>query len=208
MGGAVIDILESDVLRHTLAPFGRSLIGLVLVLAIIGKIRGPKRLVVLISDYGVPPAFAIWVARFLLPCEGLLATLLLLDVATVWVSLAAALLFMMFGGVIAWNLVGSRLAVSCGCFGSAAGRLHWGHVARNLVLACTALLSVAVTWPEPQGHAVPAETLLVMHLCALMFLICARLALLCVRLVRGAVGLTEPAIALGSQRAEMEGERA
>jgi uncharacterized membrane protein YphA (DoxX/SURF4 family) len=124
-------------LATSLALAGRICVGLILVLAGIGKFRHWKILSGVIANYRLLPGFAVGPAAVVLPpLEVGLGLLLLSGLAERSAALAGVLLLVVFGAAMAINLGRGRSSIDCGCGQSFLKQeLSWGLVGRNGLLA-------------------------------------------------------------------------
>jgi uncharacterized membrane protein YphA (DoxX/SURF4 family) len=138
----------------SLAIAGRICVGLILLLAGMGKFRHWKILSGVIANYRLLPGFAVGPAARLLPAlEVGLGVLLLSGLAQRWAALAGVLLLVVFGAAMAINLGRGRSLIDCGCGQSTLKQtLSWGLVGRNGVLAA---LLVASFGPAVAEVSVP-----------------------------------------------------
>jgi len=122
--------------------FARTLVGLVLLTAGLAKLFGGRKFVEVVRNYKLlPEALVAPVGRLIPFAEVFVAVLVFADLLQPFAALAAALLFLMFGGALAINLLRGRTHISCGCFGvSEEQRLSWALVWRNLLFAALAFL--------------------------------------------------------------------
>jgi uncharacterized membrane protein YphA (DoxX/SURF4 family) len=141
-------------LATSLAIAGRICVGLILLLAGIGKFRHWKILSGVIVNYRLLPGFAVEpAARLLPPLEVGLGLLLLSGLAGRPAALAGVLLLVVFGAAMAINLGRGRSSIDCGCGQSFLKQtLSWGLVGRNGVLAA---LLVASLGPSSAEISVP-----------------------------------------------------
>jgi thiol-disulfide isomerase/thioredoxin/uncharacterized membrane protein YphA (DoxX/SURF4 family) len=96
-----------------------------------------------VAEFGVPTPIALPFTVLLIICELTLAIALIATPTGWYAAVAAVALFVLFAGVIAWNLSHGRRP-ACNCFGQLqASAIGWPTVARNLVFAAIAALIVA-----------------------------------------------------------------
>ncbi|MGH2916130.1 MAG: MauE/DoxX family redox-associated membrane protein [Solirubrobacteraceae bacterium] len=106
-----------------------------------------------VHNYQLLPSSMIGaVARGLPAAELLVGVLLLLGIELRVVGIAVALMLVVFCVAIAINLLRGR-TISCGCSGSVASDISWGHVIGNCVLAIAAV--VVAAWPAEPVSALP-----------------------------------------------------
>ncbi|WP_412543950.1 hypothetical protein R8Z50_16050 [Longispora sp. K20-0274] len=118
----------------------RALVGLVLLVSVVGKLRGRAdyaRFVATVPAFGVPRGWSAGVAAVVATVE-VLAVLLLAVPATVPAGglLAGALFVALTAGV--WRAVSRRTGAVCRCFGPRTAPLGYRHVVRNAVLCAVA----------------------------------------------------------------------
>ena len=134
--------------------FARTLVGLALLAAGLAKLLGGRKFVEVVrNDRLLPDELVAPVGRLVPLAEVCAAVLMFTDLLQPGAAAAAALLFLMFGGAIAINLLRGRSYISCGCFGVAGEqRLSWAMVVRNLLFAALAVL------PQQARAGAPAAT--------------------------------------------------
>ena len=128
----------------------RVALGLLLLRACCGKARDLPGFVATVRGYRLlPDPVAPSAASALVAGELVVAGLLLCGLQTALAGLAAAMLFVLFAGAMAINLLRGRAGISCGCLPGAASRqlLSWGAVSATASLAPLALLAGA-PWPD------------------------------------------------------------
>jgi Methylamine utilisation protein MauE len=132
---------------HHTVLFVRTFIGLVLLSAAIPKLGNLRSFVEVVRNYGLLPDRAATPAASLFPLAELAIGLSLLSGSLApWPALAANVLFMIFGGAVAINLLRGRRDVSCGCFGPHMDRdLSWWLVVRNTILAGLSLVALPLS---------------------------------------------------------------
>lgn len=142
-----------------LAPLviaARTLVALVLLTAAAGKLRDPATFLGAVHGYRLLPGWlATPFARLLPWVELALGLLVPTGLAAAPVAGAASVLFTVFAGAMAVNILRGRRDIDCGCFlGRPAQRLTYGHVARAFALALAALLT-GVSVPFASDAALP-----------------------------------------------------
>ena len=121
-----------------------ALLGGLLMLAGIPKLRDRAGMLVAVQGYRLLPAPLERLVAALLPyVEVVLGGLLVASLGVPWSPAAATVLFLVFFAGLATNLIRGRRELDCGCFAFAkaeghAPRIGWGHAARALVLAAAA----------------------------------------------------------------------
>lgn len=136
----------------------RLAVALVLLLAVIGKVRDVQSAREGVSAYGILPERLVTISTAgLLVLETGAGISLLLEVAPAWGALTATGLFSTFSGAIAVNLArGSR--IPCGCFGGdTAERISPYTLGRALILL---LFSGGVLWWSLQDVDSPQRSLI------------------------------------------------
>lgn len=125
----------------------RTAIGLVFLVAAIGKFRHWAVFEGVVANYRLlPEALVPMVAKLLPPVEVLLALALLSGSFSPWPEAVAATLLLLFALAMGVNLRRGRSQIDCGCFQSALKQsLSWWLVARNGVMT----LSLLVVWLSP-----------------------------------------------------------
>jgi len=120
--------------------FARIVIGLVLFVAGLAKLRGgERRFTAVVARYElVPAAVAPVLGRWLPWAEVITGGFLVAGVASQPAALAAAVLFTVFSFVIGVGLARGHTH-DCGCAGPIGGRLHWRLMHRNLALTLAIL---------------------------------------------------------------------
>jgi len=128
----------------------RTAIGLLFLLAAIGKFRNWAVFEGVIANYRLLPEFLVpMVAKALPPVEIVLALALLSGSFSPWPEAVAAVLLLGFALAMGINLQRGRRHIDCGCFQSALKQtLSWSLVARNGVLT----LSLLVVWLSPAAN--------------------------------------------------------
>ncbi|GLH98471.1 MauE/DoxX family redox-associated membrane protein [Phytohabitans aurantiacus] len=126
----------------------RSLIALVFVFSIAGKLRGRRAFdeflaaTVRLSPRPLPAALARWLAAGVVAIELAVVLLLTMPATTpIGFAVAAALLLGFTGTIVLALRRGER--APCRCFGSTTQPLGYPQVARNLVLLAAAALGLA-----------------------------------------------------------------
>jgi uncharacterized membrane protein YphA (DoxX/SURF4 family) len=116
------------------------LLGTVFAISGATKLQHPTSFLIDLGEYGLLAARAIPIVGWLVMLAELATGLALLaGVLIPIVSTAAALMLMLFSGAAASALSRGKRPSSCGCFGKAlSAELHWGVVARNLLLLASA----------------------------------------------------------------------
>jgi len=115
--------------------------------AAVGKFRDWDAFEGVVAGYDLGPEWAqMAVARLLPPVETILAALLFVGVLAQWAAWFAAILFAVFAGAMAINLVRGRTTIDCGC-GRPGQPLTWGRVAKNLCLALALVAAQAFNGP-------------------------------------------------------------
>lgn len=137
---------ETVTAQYTLV-FARTLVGLVLLTAGIAKLGNHREFIEVVRDYRLlPENVSRFVGRLIPLIELLVSAGLLFAVLTLWMSMAATALFLLFGSAVSINLLRGRRDISCGCFGPNQNHhLAWGLVARNGTLAALASLASVVS---------------------------------------------------------------
>ncbi|ALJ21599.1 MauE/DoxX family redox-associated membrane protein [Microbacterium sp. No. 7] len=120
-----------------------ALLGALLLLAGIPKLRDRAGMLAAVQGYRLLPAPLERVVAALLPLgEVALGALLVTGLAVPFAPAAASALFLVFFGALAINLLRGRRELDCGCFSFAAAghapRIGWLHAVRALVLAAAA----------------------------------------------------------------------
>ncbi len=119
-----------------------------------GKRRAPAAFRETLAAYRLLPAWAVpAVANGLPLLEAAVAAMLIDNKLCPYPEIAAALLFALFAGAMAVNLLRGRARIACGCsFGGAgADRLHWFFVLRNIAAAgllLTAAGETGISFPQ------------------------------------------------------------
>lgn len=131
----------------------RTAIGLMFLLAAVGKLRHRAVFPGIIANYRVlPAALVLPFARLLPVAESVIGCALLAGRGTPATEAAAAALLGSFAFAIGVNLRRGRAHVDCGCFQSALRqRLRWSLVARNAGMLAL-LVGVALMPPAPAGY--------------------------------------------------------
>ncbi|MFL6657140.1 MAG: MauE/DoxX family redox-associated membrane protein, partial [Massilia sp.] len=136
----------------------RAAIALVLLAAVVGKLRGAADFQRnLVESFGLAPAMARVSSMAMITIEGALALCLLLLPALAGKALAGALLlFVLLTLFLGYHYL-TRPSVTCNCFGSDARPVSLFDLARNgaLIAAC----ALALCWRDAgdsAGHAVLA----------------------------------------------------
>ena len=120
------------------------------------KLRSLKGSQQAAADLGVPKRLAPAVGITLPGAELAIAAALLPSATARWAGAAAAVLLLLFAGVLALNIVKGRRP-PCHCFGElSGGQISWASVVRNLLLASAGGLVLAT---EPHGAAAVTRTL-------------------------------------------------
>ena len=120
--------------------FTRIVIGVVLFVAGLAKLRGgERRFTAVVARYElVPTAVAPVLGRWLPWAEVVTGAFLVAGVASQPAALAAAVLFTVFSLAIGVGLARGHTH-DCGCAGPIGGRLHWRLMHRNLALTLAIL---------------------------------------------------------------------
>jgi uncharacterized membrane protein YphA (DoxX/SURF4 family) len=130
------------------ATRARWIVGAVLLVAGLTKVRSPKAVARTVADYGIlPGSFARPVATLLSPLEVLLGLALVLGVGVQVAGAISAALFAAFGAAVARNLARGNY-IRCGCFG-ASGRERIGPatLSRNVVLLALSMVAALLANP-------------------------------------------------------------
>lgn len=152
-----------------------ALLGGLLLLAGVPKMRDRSSMLTAVQGYRILPAPAERAVALVLPfVEVVLGALLVAGVGAPLVPALAAALFLAFFGGLTINLARGRRDLDCGCFAFAkeegqVPRIGWFHAGRALLLSLTAAALAVV----PVGHGVAAipivEYLLALAVAALVF---------------------------------------
>ena len=139
--GPALDPVVSTVLRAGL--------GLLLLASAVHKLRERRAFRAALIDYRLLPERWVPVAAAaIVGIEFAVGASLWVPATGAVPALAAATLLAVYATAIAANLARGRRHVACGCAGPAGSQtIHWGLVARNLLLA---LLAVAAAYPSTQ----------------------------------------------------------
>ncbi|MBB2205359.1 MauE/DoxX family redox-associated membrane protein [Gluconacetobacter takamatsuzukensis] len=124
-------------------------IGTLLLAAGIAKLRDHDGFLTNLAAYRLLPDPLLEPAAWgLAAAETGVGAALLAGMAPLWAGIGAALLFVLFAGAMAINLLRGRSDLSCGCLpGMDSARLSWGAVARSALLAPAALLPALTGLP-------------------------------------------------------------
>lgn len=100
------------------------------------KFQNPGRFAAAVAGYELLPGRSIrCVARVLPWLEAVLAVALLLPASRTWAAPVGAVLLVLYGCAIAFNLARGRADIDCGCRAGNYTPLTWRLVWRNLFLA-------------------------------------------------------------------------
>lgn len=139
-------VLSLDPLSHWILTLSLALLWLA---AAWHKFRDPDRFTAAVTGYRLLPAhgarFAAGLIRWL---EAALAAAILLPAGRRWAAPVGAVLLVLYGGAIAFNLVRGRADIDCGCHAGTGAPLAWRLVWRNLFLAVLSLLLVLPVLPR------------------------------------------------------------
>jgi hypothetical protein len=125
----------------------RAALGVLFAVALVHKLRAPRRFAATLAEYRLlPPRFAPVAAACVVMAElGVVAGLALWPT---WGAAAAALLLAVYAGAVTVNLARGRRHIDCGCGGPAARReIDEWLVARNALVAGVALAAALVPAP-------------------------------------------------------------
>ncbi len=124
----------------------RVLVGTVLLLAALGKLRSPTARADLVRTLrtvpGVGPRWASRAAAAVIAVEASVGGLVLVPATSRGGAVLAAGLLAVFTAGTGW-LVHRRVEASCSCFGGAGAALRGAHVFRNALLTAAAVLPAA-----------------------------------------------------------------
>lgn len=132
---------------------GSTLLGGVLLLAGLPKLRDRAGMLIAVQGYRLLPAAAERLVAAVLPLlEVGLGALLVLGLGAPWVPAAATVLFLVFFLALSFNLLRGRRDLDCGCFTFAAPqgtvpRIGWFHAGRALVLTG---MAAVLAWSGPE----------------------------------------------------------
>lgn len=135
------------------------------------KLRAPAAFGAALSAHRLLPArlvrpFAQWLPLL----ELALAGLLLVPATAPVAAIPASLLMVLYGAVIAINLLRGRRDLDCGCGGPGGERpLSWGLVVRNLALASGLGALVLPVSARPLGSLDAVHALLTLATAALLY---------------------------------------
>ena len=132
----------------------RAIVGFVLVVAGLLKLRDRAALTAQVTGYVIVPRWLRRLVSSLLgPVEILVGAALAAGAFMPLPALVAAVLLSVFSVAISVNLVRGKRLTDCGCFGRDGKPLRWMMVARNLLLGLIALYAAGVwapgTWRWP-----------------------------------------------------------
>ncbi len=135
---------QQTLIAWRLDIFLRMFVAFILLAAGAAKLGSGREFAAVVRNYRLlPNALVKWVAYAVPVAEIVVAVGLLTGYGLGTAATGAALLFALFAGAIAVNLLRGRRHITCGCFGGGKGDvLTWGLVLRNLTLTCAA----AVVW--------------------------------------------------------------
>jgi putative oxidoreductase len=151
--------MRRGTLGQGLALAGRAVVGGLLVIAAVLKLKAPTELATEIANYQLAPAVAPYAAA-VLPMIELVAGLALIGAPRTWRRAAAAVALVLFAifevAVTAAYL--RRINIDCGCFGAGGGPITFLTLLRNAGLIA---VSAALVWwdgPRPPASAAPPTT--------------------------------------------------
>ena len=162
-----------------ICSYARSITAVILLVAAVSKLGTHEELAAIIDNYRLlPHRLSLVVARELPVAEMIIAGMLLTRSGTKYAGVAAAVLFVIFGGAMAINLLRGRANIACGCFGaSQSSPIKWRYVIRNVVLSACALVGVEQFWPAGVSHPLAISDELAALLAASVTLACYWMAL-------------------------------
>lgn len=151
-----------------------ALLGGLLLLAGVPKLRSRESMLAVVQGYRLIPAPLERVVAVVLPyAETLLGVLLIVGLTPWIVPAAAAGLFLMFFGALTINLLRGRRELDCGCFAFAAAehppRIGWLHAIRALTLATASAALMLAPGGFGIGVTSMSEMLLALAIAALVF---------------------------------------
>jgi hypothetical protein len=149
--------MSGIVMLEWIPVLSRCLVGLILVIASITKWLNYGWFIAILRKYDLGPHGSEGVVAFLLASIELLTGVLLLgDLLLPWSGYAAAILFLVFAGAIAVNLLKGKFDIPCGCGGPRRrATIGWHLLYRNFGLVGFSFLigkhgqmSVAALYPS------------------------------------------------------------
>lgn len=129
--------LQQTLVAWRLDLFLRMFVAFILLAAGVAKLGSGREFAAVVRNYKLlPNALVKWVAYAVPASEVVVAAGLLTGYGLGPAAVGAALIFSLFAGAIAVNLLRGRRHISCGCFGGGGSDvLSWALVLRNLALA-------------------------------------------------------------------------
>lgn len=139
-----METFQQTLITWRLDIFLRMFVAFILLAAGAAKLGSGREFAAVVRNYRLlPNALVKWVAYAVPVSEVVIAVGLLTGYGLGLAATGAALLFALFAGAIAVNLLRGRRHITCGCFGGGQGDvLTWALVLRNLTLTGAA----AIVW--------------------------------------------------------------